>query len=134
MGRLSLATRRRVVIWRSKGYFIAQILHQLKEENITTSAKTIYYLLHKFKNTNSVHDLPRGTRKKLTVEHYYFIDDMFAKDDETTCTQVHKELHKNFCEVEVSLAVIKRAKKDLGWVSSTPHYYQLIRAKRVERC
>ena len=56
---------------------------------------------------------------------------MFAKYDEIT-------LHEKFCEVNVSLAAVKRAKKDLGWVSSTPHYCQLIRennkAKRVEWC
>ena len=138
MGRLDLVTRRRVVVWRSKGYSIVQILDRLKEEDITTSAKTIYCLLHKFKTNKSVHDLPRGSRKKLTVEHYCFIDDLLAKDDEITCTQLHQQLHDKFPQVKVSLATVKRAKKDLGWVSSTPHYCQLIReknkAKRLEWC
>jgi len=40
--------------------------------------------------------------------------------------------------IKVSLATVKRAKQDLGWVSTTPHYCQLIRdanmSKRVEWC
>ena len=72
------------------------------------------------------------------VEHYCFVDDALAKDDEITCTQLHKQLHEKYSEVKVSLATVKRTKKDLGWVSSTPHYCQLIRennkAKWLEWC
>jgi len=39
---------------------------------------------------------------------------------------------------DIPISTVKRAKKDLGWVSSTPHYFQLIREankpKRVEWC
>ena len=70
------------------------------------------------------------------MEHYRFIDDVMAKDDEITCTQLHKQLHEIFSENKVSLATVKRARKDLGWVSSTPCYCLLIKenskAKRLE--
>ena len=138
MGRLDLVTRQRVIAWYSKNIPVSEIVERLKQENIETSPKTIYLLLRKFRSTGSVHDLPRGSRKKLNVQHYCFIDEVLCKDDEVTCTQLHEELHKRFRDIDVSLSTVKRAKKDLGWISSTPHYCQLIREankpKRVEWC
>jgi len=138
MPRLDLNTRQRVIVWHSNNIKVPEIVERLKAENITTTDKTIYLLLRKFNSTGSIHDLPRGTRKKLKVEHYCFIDELLSQDDEITCTQLHDQLHDKFPDVNVSLSTVKRAKKDLGWVSSTPHYCQLIREankpKRVEWC
>lgn len=138
MPRLDLVARRRVVVWRSKGLTVTRILQKLEDENIVTSRKTIYLLLHKYKQTRSLYDLPRGTRKKLTVEHYCYIDELLSNDDEITCVQLHQKFHSKFLDINVSLATIKRAKRDLGWVSTTPHYCQLIRdnnkQKRVDWC
>ena len=138
MARLDLATRRRVISWYFRGFTVGDIIRKLEEENTITSKKTIYLLLGKYKQTSSVHDLPRCTRKMLTVEHYCYIDEVLSQDDETTCVQLRSLLHEQFTNINVSLATVKRARKDLGWVSSTPHYCQLIREKnkqkRVERC
>lgn len=66
------------------------------------------------------------------------IDQLLSNDDEITCVQLHQKFHSKFSDISVSLATIKRAKKDLGWVSTTPHYCQLIREnnkqKRVDWC
>ena len=138
MARLDLATRRRVISWYFRGFTVGDIIRKLEEENTITSKKTIYLLLSKYKQTLSVHDLPRGPRKMLTVEHYCYIDEVLSQDDETTCVQLLSLLHEQFTNINVSLATVKRARKDLGWVSSTPHYCQLIREKnkqkRVEWC
>ena len=138
MTRLDVATRRRVVSWYHKGFTVADIIRKLDEENTVTSKKTVYLLLRKYNQTSNVHDLPRGTRKKLTVEHYCFIDEILNQDDETTCVQLRSLLHERFPDINVSLSTVKRARKDLGWVSSTPHYCQLIREnnkqKRVDWC
>lgn len=77
-------------------------------------------------NFKSVYDLPRGTRKKLTVEHYCCIDEVLSQDDETTCEQLHSILHKWFTSINVFLSLVKRAKNDLGWILSSPNYCQLI--------
>lgn len=65
MPRLDLVARRRVIVWRSKGLTVTRILQKLEDENIVTSRKTIYLLLHKYKQARSLYDLPRGTRKNL---------------------------------------------------------------------
>ena len=82
-------------------------------ERITTTKKTIYLLIRKYRSTGSVHDLPRGTRKKLNVQHYCFIDEVLSQDDEVTCTQLHEQLHNEFPDITVSLSTVKWAKKDL---------------------
>jgi len=114
---------------------VSEIVELLELECITTTKKTIYLLLQKYRSTGSIHDLPRGNRKKLNVQHYCFIDEVLSQDDEVTCTQLHEQLHN---DISVSPSTVKRAKKDLGWVSSTPHYCQLIREankpKQVEWC
>ena len=45
------------------------------------------------------------------MEHYRFIDDVMAKDDEITCTQLHKQLHEFFSENKVSLATVKEQER-----------------------
>ena len=114
MAQLDLTTRRRVISWYSKGFTVGDIICKLEEENTITSKKTIYLLLRKYKETSSVHDLPRGTRKKLTVEHYCYIDEVLSQDDETKCVQLRSLLHERFTNINVSLATVKEQGKILG--------------------
>ena len=135
---MDLNTRQRVIVWHSNNIEIPKIVGRPEAENIMTTNKTIYLLLKKYKSTGSVHDLPWGSRKKLYVQHYCFIDEALSQNDKITCTQLHKQLRNRFPNIIVSLSIVKRAKEDLGWVSSTPHYCQLKREankpKQVEWC
>ena len=75
---------------------------------------------------------------KLTDAHYSFIDEALQKDDELTTSKLHDLLLKSIPDVEVSTATLKRARRELGWITSTPKYCQLIRdsnkQKRLEWC
>jgi len=138
MGRLDLTTRQRVINWHLEGYKVGDIFQKLKDDKIETSKKTIYLLIRKFTNSRTLLDLPRGSRKKLNVHHYCYIDETLSQDNEITGAELHRKLLERFPEVKVSVSTVKRAKKDLGWVSTTPHYCQLIRnankSKRMEWC
>lgn len=92
MGRLDLTTRRSVVVIQR----FLRCRYSSSAERRKYWNFPIYCLLLKFRNTDSVYDLPRGTRKKLTVEHYCFIDEVLANDDDTMCTQLHNHLMKIF--------------------------------------
>ena len=49
------------------------------------------------------------------------------KDDELTGAQLRNTLKEKHPSFEVSLTTTKRARYDLDWVCTRPHYYQLIR-------
>ena len=83
MGRMSIATRNRVVsLWKS-GFKISKIQNRLLKENITVSKKSLCLLLRKYRQTGSVADY-RTTKppKKLQENHYRFIDNAMADNDE----------------------------------------------------
>ena len=82
MGRMSLATRSRVVSLSQSGYPISKIQKHLEKEGTMVSKKSLHLLLKKYKMTGSVAD--RRTVKpprKLGDEHYRFIDDFKASDE-----------------------------------------------------
>ena len=87
----------------------------LKENTIVYLKENIRLLLRKYKQTSSLHDLPRGPSKKLTVEHYCYKDKGLSQDDETTCVQLHILLYERFTNINVSFAASKEQGKILGW-------------------
>ena len=59
------------------------------------------------------------------------VDSELAQNDKLTAQQIKFVLKSKFSNMpEVSLATIKRARKDLGWVCTRPHYCQLLRNVR----
>ena len=76
--------------------------------------------------------------KKLTDVHYSFIDKALQKDDELTTAKLYDQLLESFPDVVVTKSTLKRARRELGWVTSSPKYCQLIREvnkqKRLEWC
>ena len=66
------------------------------------------------------------------------VDDMLKENDELTARQVHTNLCEKFPGLQVSLATVKRVRRENGWVCTRPHYCQLIREvnkiKRKEWC
>lgn len=139
MPRLSKETRSRVVLLRSKGFSVGKIRKRLEEDGIHVSRRALFKLFAKHRRTGTVADLPRAARpKKLTTEHYKFIDEAMTEDDELTARKLRVLLEARWPETEVSLNTIKRARKHLGWVATRPKYSQLVREankqKRVEWC
>ena len=116
--RLNNQTRERVVTLKRQGYTYRAIKERLEEEGITVTIKTLYLLMAKYKKWNTVADMPRAKRKKLlNDEHYRFIDNALAEDDELKLVEKYPELSSN-----VSLSTVKRARYELGWVVSCPKY------------
>lgn len=120
-------------------YTYKEIKERLKEEGIGTTIKSLYLLVTKFKNTNSVVDRLHLSRPKLlNREHYEFIDNALASNDELTSQHLRSLLVGEFPELRVSISTVKRARRELGWVVSSPKYCQLIRdvnkEKRLEWC
>ena len=139
MGRMSLATRSRVVALSESGYTLSKIQRRLASEDITVSKKSLSLLLRKYRTTGSVadHQTVKPPRK-LTDEHYHFIDDCMADDDELTATKLQAMLKERYPSLEVSVSTIKRARMELGWTVKKTRYGALVseanQEKRVEWC
>ena len=73
-------------------------------------------------------DRPRLSRPKLlNREHYEFIDNTLASNDELTSQHLRSLLVGEFPELRVLLSTVKRARHELGWVVSNAKHCQLIR-------
>lgn len=136
---MSMATRNRVVsLWKS-GFKISKIQNRLLEENITVSKKSLCLLIRKYKKTGSVADY-RTTKppRKLQGNHYRFIDNAMADNDELSISKLHSILMEEFPDLSVSQSTVKRARRELGWVAKKTRYCALIsdanKEKRLEWC
>ena len=127
MPRLSLDSRRVITLY-EKGISISNIRTRLQEENIFISRQSLYRLIRKFRNSAAIKDLHRRKRtKKLTNEMLQLINLELQGNDELTSRQLLSTLKEKYPLLRVSLPTIRRARKNLGWVCTKPHYCQLIR-------
>ena len=83
--------------------------------------------------------MPRAKAPKiLRDEHYREIDKALLENDELTSRQLRDMLRSKYPGLSMSLSTVERARRDLGWVITTPKYCQLIREgnkhKRLEWC
>ena len=80
--------------------------------------------------------MPRQPRKsRFNSRQEKFIDDCLAENDELTAYQLKELLCKKWPGLKtISIPTIKRARRRLGWVATTPRYCQLNKSKRVEWC
>ena len=134
MGRLTIETRQRVVmLWRS-GWKIRDIHRRLREEGTSISETSLYLLVSKFAKTGLVRDIKRSPRPSiLSQEHYEFIDSAMEKNDELTAYTLLNKLKEEYPDLHLSISTVRRARKDLGWVSTRPKYCQLIREANKEK-
>ena len=65
MARLSLESRNRVITLFSRGYTVLEIQQRLHEERTTVSCQALYNLLLKFREKNTIENLP-GRRRPVT--------------------------------------------------------------------
>ena len=128
MPRLDLQTRRRVVALKLRhGLSVDNIKKRLEQEDILVSRQSLHKLLCKYRLHGTYVDLPRRAQsKKISPEMYFIIEDELVKNDELTSPQLKTILTNKYPSLEVSLPTIRRARQDLGWVSTRPHYCQLI--------
>ena len=106
MGRLDYCTRSKVVDFWQRNYQLRYIQAHLSEEGIQVSKKSLCLLIKKYKNTGSVADACKARRPRKLQEHYRFIDDAMAENDQLTSRQLHQSLQEAFPEVEVSISCL----------------------------
>ena len=110
------------------------------DKGTSVSLRSLQRLWHKFQTLHTIQDLPRATRSRLlTREIVLAMEDLLRNYDEMTARRLKTKLSENFSTFpDVSLATIKRNCKEIGWVCTWHHYYQLIRdenkIKRKEWC
>lgn len=137
--RLDVQTRARVIRLKEEGYTYKRIRERLLEEGTSVSVKSLYLLVAKYKRTKSVLDRPRAAIPKiLRDEHYREIDKALSENDEMTSRQLRTMLIRKWPNLSMSISTVERARRELGWVVTTPKYCQLIREqnkqKRLEWC
>ena len=66
------------------------------------------------------------------------IDELLQDNDELTARQIQSKLEEQFSRLCMSLATVKRVRRQNGWVCTRPHYCQLIhevnKGKRLAWC
>ena len=136
---MSAHTRGRVVwMWRA-GFSVMKIRERLLEEGIKVSRKSLYFLLKKYDQTNSVADLKRAPRGRLLGnEQFRFMDEAMEANPELTSRQLHGMVTEKFPDLRFSISTLKRARKALGWSAKRTHYCALIseinKEKRMTWC
>lgn len=125
MARLTNESRRRVVTLYLKGHSVIEIRRRLTEENIVVSRQALHKLIRKYRMGTFCQ--PRRCQGKITEEMKSLIDETLRNNDEVTSTGLKRLLTTRWLELRVSTATIKRARKEMGWVCTTPHYCQLLR-------
>ena len=122
-----------------RGYRVSKIQAHLALEDIAVSKKSLCLLIKKYRLTGSVAD-HRTVKppKKLKDEHYRFIDECMATDDELTATNLLAMLKEKYPSLNVSESTVKRARVELGWAAKKTRYGAMIsennQEKRVEWC
>ena len=110
------------------------------KEGTEVSLRSLQRLCAKFQRMHTIQDLHRASKLRiLTPEIVTVMDESLRSDDEMTARKLKSKLGEKFVELpEVSLSTIKRQRKEMGWICTRPHYYQLIREvnklKRKEWC
>ena len=81
-------------MWRAK-FKVKDIVDRLAEEDVKVSRTAIYMynLLAKFRKTESIGDIKKRPRsRRLSEEHYRFIDELMAENTDLTLRQLYIQL------------------------------------------
>ena len=123
--------RKKAILLHNQNLSVTDIFRRFKEARISVSRQALYNLIDKFCARKSVADVPRGrTQRVVTDAMKSFMEEALSKDDELTATKLRELLLASWPDLRVrgpSLSTIKRARKDMGWVCTRPHYCQTIR-------
>ena len=123
---------------RSSGTTQTKIKELLEQEGIKTSRSAISLFLTRYSKTGDIGDAPRSGRiAKLAPEAIAYIDEKMHENDELTSRELKDKL-ANECDVRISEAPIRRARRKLGWKVENPRYCQLVheqnKIKRLAFC
>ncbi len=109
MGRMSADTRAGVATLSRAGFPVIKIRERLLEEGIKISRKSLYFLLKKYGETNSIADRKRAPRRRLLRnEHFVFIDEAMEENPELTSRQLHDMVIEKFPGLRASVSTVKR--------------------------
>ena len=123
-----------ILLWCS-GYLLREIQQRLREEETEVTLRSLQRLRRKFQTFHTVHDLAKTRKPRLlTKEMMNATEESLKSDDELTARKLKTKLAGEFPNLpNISLATIKRCRKELGWVCTRPHYCQLIREANKEK-
>lgn len=139
MRRISLNLRSLIVKFAAQGFGLTKIREEIiKLEGLAISLFTIKKWIMRYKQTQTLEDLPRRhLPTKLGPEDVKFIDQCMEINSEMTATELQRKLFDERGK-EVSKALITRERRKLGWVYQGTAYCQLVRdvnkIKRKEYC
>ena len=129
-----------IELWR-RSFRLKDIKAHLQAEGIVVSNKSLCVLIAKYKRTGSVADERKTKRpRKLQDEHFRFVDDAMAENDELTSSQLYDMFREKYPAVSISICMIKRVRRELhvGWVAKRTRYCAMIakvnKDKRVKWC
>ena len=95
--RLSTYNRRRIVTLQQQGKTTSQILARLREEGVTTTAKTVRKWLHRWNSNLGLEDNFRtGRNSKITMGIASFIEEQLVRDDEISSRELTYLISKRF--------------------------------------
>ena len=115
MPRLSVATRKRVIILRRQGYSLSEIRYRLDEEGISVSIRSLQRLCVKFDTFHTVENLPRAARPRLlSCEMLATMNNLLRNDDDLTARRLSNKLREEYTNLpDVSLSTIKKLVESL---------------------
>ena len=110
MPRLPVATRKRVIILRHKGYSLRDIQCRLKEEDVEVTIRSLQRLCVKFEKMHTIKDISRAPKRRLlTPEMLSAMDNCLRNDDQLTASKLKTKLLERCTNLpDVSLSTIKR--------------------------
>jgi transposase len=110
-----------------RGYGVSRIQAHLALENIAVSKKSLSLLIKTYRLTGSVADHRTiKPARKLKDEHYRFIDECMATDDELTATKLLAMLKEKYSSLNISISTVQRARVELGWAAKKTRYGAMI--------
>ena len=84
--------------------------------------------MSRYSKTGDIGDAPQsGCNAKLAPEVIAYIDEKMHENDELTSRELKDKL-ANKCDVQISEAAIRRARRKLDWKVENARYCQLVRA------
>ena len=125
-----LASRLTIVSLDSCGFSVPSVVQRLKQEKVAVNKCAVYNLVEKFRLKGVVKDLPRRKKASILMEMKIFIEEL-TKNDELTSTTTKVSLTQKWPDLRVSTSTIKRVRRQIGWVCTSPHYCQLLREVRI---
>ena len=129
--------RLQIVQLHADGMKPTEIMREMSRRGVTIDRRTIYRILKKWKETQSIADKERETiiGHDVTLEIMDFIDKCMEEDNELYAHPLQQKILATF-GVNFSVTKVKRLRRKLRWVSKKSRYCQLIkhrnRPKRVE--